>query len=135
MASFDQRPPQDNRSLTDLIADLVHDLSDLVRSEGRLVRAEITEAGRRVAHGAEMVVAGGIILLLAAIVLLQALVVALAHWVGPGWASVIVGVVLFVIGGLLITRGRKDLSTKALMPERSLEQTSRDTRLVKEQLK
>lgn len=135
MSSFDERPPVDSRSLPDLVADLIRDLSDLVRSETRLVKAEISEAGRRMAHGAEMIIAGGVILLLAAIVLLQALVIALAHWVGPGWAAVIVGFVLFAIGAMLMLRGRKDLSASSLMPDRSMEQVNRDARLVKEQLK
>lgn len=135
MSSFDNRPVSDNRSLTDLIADLVRDLSDLVRSEGRLIRAEISEAGTKLAHGAEMLVAGAIIILLAAIVLLQALVVALAHWVGAGWAAAIVGLVLFMIGGLLMVKGRNNLSTTTLVPDRSLEQAQRDKNLVKEQLK
>lgn len=134
MSATDPRPA-DTRSLPELVSDLVRELADLVRSESRLVKAEINEAGRRMAHGAEMIVAGGVLLLLAAIVLLQALVIALATWVGAGWASVIVGLVLFFIGGLLMVRGRKDLSASTLIPERSIDQANQDARLVKEQVK
>ena len=124
----------DDRSFADLLGDLVRDVSGLVRSEGRLVRAEIAEAGRSMAVGAELVAAGAILLLVALIVLVQALVVLLAEWVGPAWASLIVGIGLALIGGLLIARGRKDMTAARLVPERTIEQTSRDARLAREQI-
>ncbi|QUS35639.1 phage holin family protein [Falsirhodobacter algicola] len=135
MSDFNKIPPSDPRSFSDLMADLVRDLADLVRSETRLVKAEISQAASKMAHGAEMLLAGAIILLLAAIVLLQALVAALATWIGPAWAATLVGVVLFVIGGLLMVGGRKTLSTATLIPDRSIAQAQRDGKLVKEQMK
>ena len=132
--AYDNRD-SDPRGIATLLSDLVRDLIELVRSEGRLVRSEINESGRKLAAGAEMLAAGAIIMLLAAIVLLQALVLALAHWVGPTWAAVIVGGVLFVIGAILMVRGKKNLSVSTLLPERAVEQTSRDAKLAKDQLK
>jgi len=132
--AYDSRDT-DPRSVATLLGDLVRDLTELVRSEGRLVRSEINESGRKLAAGAEMLAAGAIIMLLAAIVLLQALVLTLAHWVGPTWAAVIVGGVLFLIGGLLMVRGKNDLSVSTLLPERTVEQTSRDAKLAKDQMK
>lgn len=132
--TYDNRGP-DSRSISTLLSDLVHDLGELVRSEGRLVRSEINESGRKLAAGAEILAAGAIILLLAAIVLLQALVIALAHWVGPTWAAIIVGGVLFIIGTVLMLRGKNNLSVTTLLPERAVEQTSRDAQLAKDQLK
>lgn len=123
-----------SRSIPELLTDLVRDLGDLFRKEGRLVRAEISEAVGRLATGIEMMGAGAVLLLVALFVLVQALVIALAHLVGPGWSSLIVGGLLAAIGIVLILRGRKDLSASSLMPERTLEQTSRDVRLAKEQI-
>ncbi|WP_136685308.1 phage holin family protein [Falsirhodobacter xinxiangensis] len=132
MAIHDQH---ETRSLPALLGDLIRDLSDLIRSESRLVRAEINESSRRLATGAEMLAAGAIIMLLAAIVLLQALVIALAFWLGPLWAAVAVGGVLFVIGGLLMVKGRTNLSLQTLVPERTVDQTARDAKLAKETLR
>ena len=123
-----------SKSIPELLTDLVRDLGELFRKEGRLVRAEISEAGKRLASGIEMMGAGAVLLLVALFVLVQALVIALAELVGPGWASLIVGGLLAVIGVVLIMRGRKDLSASSLMPERAIEQTSRDVRLAKEQI-
>ncbi|WP_101340983.1 phage holin family protein [Cereibacter azotoformans] len=129
-----KRPLGTERSIADLLSDLVRDLTGLVRSESRLARAEIAEAGRSFAIGAELIAAGAILLLVALLVLVQALVALLAHWVGPAWAALIVGVALAAIGGILIARGRKDLSAASLVPERTIEQTSRDVRLAREQI-
>ncbi|NEX46486.1 phage holin family protein [Pseudotabrizicola algicola] len=117
-----------------LLADLIRDVTGIVRGEGRLIRTELSQGLKSMAAGAEMMVAGAIFLLVAALVLVQALVIALAEWVGPGWASVIVGAALGIIGALLIARGRTSLSAAELMPDRTLQQTSRDIRLAKEHL-
>ncbi|MGP3695927.1 phage holin family protein [Rhodobacter sp. NSM] len=129
-----KRPLTADRSFADLLSDLVKDVTGLVRSESRLVRAEIAEAGRSFAVGAELIAAGAILLLVALFVLVQALVVLIAHWVGPAWAALIVGVCLAAIGGILIGRGRRDMSAANLVPERTIEQTSRDVRLAREQM-
>lgn len=137
MTDRDTPPPTGSTSaggIGGLLSDLMRDVTGIVRGEGKLIRTEIAQAIRGMAAGAEMMAAGGVFLLVAAIVLVQALVIALTHWVGPGWASVIVGVVLGVIGAVLIASGRKKLSVAELTPDRTLHQTSRDVRLAKEQL-
>lgn len=121
-------------SFTELLGDLFRDLTGLVRSEGRLMRAELVEAGKSVAVGVEMMAAGAVALLVALIVLAQALVIFLSDLVGAGWAAVIVGAVLGLIGALLIVKARHNMSAAKLMPERTLEQTSRDIQLAKEQI-
>jgi hypothetical protein len=117
-----------------LLTDLMRDVTGIVRGESKLIRTEIAQGLKGMAAGAEMMAAGAIFLLVAAIVLVQALIIALATWVGPAWASVIVGAALGIIGATLIANGRKSLSVTELMPDRTLQQTSRDVRLAKEQL-
>ena len=126
--------PAGPRSLAELLGDLVRDLNGLVRSEGRLVRAELREAGRDMVAGLQLVGAGAVLMAVAMLVLMQAAVVGLAEYVGAMWASLIVGGILAVIGLSLIAAGRKNLKTSNLVPERTIEQTSRDVRLAKEQL-
>jgi hypothetical protein len=126
--------PGSAASFGDLLSDLIRELTGLVSSEGRLARAEIAGAARIVAGGTEMMAAGAVLLLVAMIVLLQALVIALAQYVGPGWASTIIGAAFGLLGALLILRGQKSVRSAHLIPERTLEQTSRDLRLAKEQI-
>ena len=130
----EQKQPREAASFGDLLSDLIRELTGLVRSEGRLARAEIAGAARIVAGGIEMMAAGAVLLLVAMIILLQALVIALAHYVGPGWASTIIGAAFGLLGALLILRGQKSVRSAQLIPERTLEQTSRDLRLAKEQI-
>ena len=130
----DRTPGGGDRGFADLLSDLVREVTGLVRSEGKLVRAEIAEAGRSMAAGTEMVAAGAILLLVALIVLAQALVVLLAEWMPPALASLLVGLALAAVGALLAWRGKKNLSAARLVPERAIEQTSRDARLAREQI-
>lgn len=126
--------PETNKTIPELLSELVHDINGLFRSEVRLVRTEISEAGGQIATGLEMMGAGAVLLLVALLVLVQALVIALAELVGAGWASLIVGGVLAVLGAIMIARARSNLKTDNLMPQRTMEQTSHDARLAKEQV-
>ena len=136
MATSESDPniPPSARSIPELLGDLVRDVGVLFRSEGRLMRAELGEAGRQMATGIEMIGAGAVILLVALLVLVQALVILLANYMDAGLASLLVGGGLAVLGGILVMRGRKDLSASNLVPERTIEQTSRDARLAREQI-
>jgi uncharacterized membrane protein YqjE len=126
----------DNRkTIPDLLGDLVTDMTGLFRTETRLVRAELAESVRRMSTGIELIGAGGIILLVALLVLVQALVIALSNYLGASWASLAVGIALAVIGAIMVSRGKSDLSASTLIPERTVEQASRDAQLVKEQIK
>jgi len=122
-------------SISELIGDLVRDVAGLVRSEGRLVRAELTQSAKSVAGGIALIAAGALVLTVAALLLLQAVVIVVADWLGPLLASAVVGGVVAIIGVLLIVGGRSALTVANIIPERTLEQTSRDARLAKEQLK
>ena len=98
------------------------------------MRAEIVEAGQQVARGLELMAGGALFLVVALLVLVQAGVIALAMHVGPLWAAIIVGVGLALIGLILILVGRNRVRAARLVPQRTLEQTSRDIRLAKEQM-
>jgi hypothetical protein len=120
------------RSVPDLLSDLLRETTELFRTEGRLIRAEISDKVSQLQVGGGSLAAGGICLLVALIVLSQALVIALAHVVGAGWSALIVGIVLAVIGAMLLAKGKKDLETLSITPDRTLDQLGKDGRLVKE---
>ena len=124
----------DERSLKELIGDLSGSVSTLFRKEIQLARAETSEkiTQSMVAMGA---IAGGAILALAALlVLLQALVIALSELgVPPGWASLIVGVIVAAIAYFMIHKGTNDLKASSLAPDRTMDSLRRDAQLAKEQ--
>ncbi|SKA36717.1 phage holin family protein [Consotaella salsifontis] len=133
----DTRPldPQAARSIPDLISDLLRETTDLFRTEGQLIRAEIGDKIRQVEIAGGSLVAGAICLLVSLIVLAMALVTALAEFMHPGWAALIVGVVIAVVGVALLMKGRKDLEPSNLTPDRTAHQLRQDTRLAKEQVR
>lgn len=125
--------PGEARSIPQLISDLTRDVTTLMRQEAQLFRAELSEKLAQLGKGAGEIAAGAICLLAALLVLLQALVVALAQWIGPGWASLAVGVVVAIIGAILVKSGTTNLSD--LEPERTTRQVKKDARFAKEHLK
>ena len=132
---FSSDPPgQGGGGISQLLSELVRDLAGLVRGESRLMRAELAEAAKGMAAGFEQMAAGAILLLIAALILFQALIIVLARSIGPDWAAAVVGGVLALLGVVLFIRGRRNVAATKLMPDRTIEQTSRDVRLAREQL-
>jgi predicted phage tail protein len=125
--------PREARSVPDLIGDVLRETTELFRTEGKLIRAEISDKITQVQIGGGSIAAGAICLLVALIVLAQALVIALAHVVGAGWSALIVGVAIALVGVALLAKGKKELETVSLTPDRTVEQLQKDGRLVKEQ--
>ena len=136
----------DPRTVPQLLSDLARELTTLFRKEGQLIRAELSEKVTRVEVGAGSILAGAICLLVSLNVLAGALVVAIARigaeptdpaiqdtGIGLGWASLIVGVILAVIGAILVKKGTSNMSN--LTPDRSMHQVSQDASLVKEQVR
>jgi xanthine/uracil permease len=128
--------PQQDRSLISLFGDLWRETQTLVHQEAQLAKAEISEKVSQVTTGAGEIAAGGAILFAGFIVLLFSAVGALelmidsehSIWLAP----LIVGVVVMVIGYIVLSRGRKQISADSLTPERTLESLNRDAQLAKE---
>ena len=131
--------PRETKSIPDLLSSLVHDTTELVRSEGQLIRSEMSDKLTQLQVGGSSVLAGALCLLVALVTLTGALVAAVAKIgtpdIGPGWAALIVGVVIAVIGVLLLLKGRNDLSPSNLTPSRTARQLGADGKLVKEQIR
>ena len=131
------RSVSEPRSLPDLVVHALRESSELVQAETRLIRAELSEKITQVEVGGGSIAAGAICLLVALITLTAALVTAVSKIgdpdIGPGWAALIVGVVIAVIGVALLMKGKKDLEPGSLMPTRTTNQLSKDAELAKEQ--
>ncbi|KQT43059.1 hypothetical protein ASG43_16170 [Aureimonas sp. Leaf454] len=131
--------PRDNKSIPDLLADLMREATDLFRSEGQLIRSELSDKLTQLQVGGGSIAAGAICLLVALLTLTAALVTAVSKIgepdIGPGWAALIVGAVIAVIGVLLLAKGKKDLEPSNLTPTRTARQLGEDGKLVKEQIR
>ena len=125
----------DSRSVPELLADLARSIPALVRQEIQLLRSELSDKVTHVQIGLGSIAAGAILLFAALLVLLQAIVIALTEFVGPGWASLIVGVVIAAIGAVLLKKGADQMSATNLMPNRTANQLKQDAELAKEQVR
>lgn len=124
-----------NRSLPELFGNLVDQLSTLFRKEVQLARAEVGEKMGQATGSVAYLAIGGVLLLAALIILLEALVAFVAYLGVPvPWARLIVGVAVALVGYGLLRSGMSGLKTSNLVPNRTVEQLSRDAAVAKEQM-
>ncbi len=124
-----------SRPLAELVADLGRGVSALVSKESSLLRSEVDEKYSNMQTAGGTIAAGAVCLLAALLILLQAVVVALTNLgMNPGWASLIVGVCVGVIGIILLQVGRSSLG-EGFFPKRTQAQVQRDAEMLKEQVK
>lgn len=126
-----------NRSVPDLLGDLVNQTSTLVRKEIQLARAEMGEKMSTAGSAAIGIGAGAVLFLGALVILLQAAVAALVEYGGLSAtaASLIVAAVVMLVGYLLLRGGLNKLKASSLTPDRTVTQLSRDAQVVKEQVR
>ncbi|GGD89006.1 hypothetical protein GCM10011390_04700 [Aureimonas endophytica] len=131
--------PRETKSVPDLLTGLIRETTDLVRTEAQLLRSEVSDKFAQLQVAGGSLVAGAICLLVALLTLTAALVTAVSKIgdpdIGPGWAALIVGVVIAVIGAALLAKGRRDLEPVDLAPSRTARQLGEDTKVVKGQLR
>lgn len=124
-----------NRSLPELFGNLVTQLSTLFRKEVQLARAEVGEKVGQATGSIAYLAVGGVLLLAALIILLEAVVAFVASLGVPvPWARLIVAVVVALVGYGLVRSGMSGLKASNLVPNRTVEQLSRDAAVAKEQV-
>jgi hypothetical protein len=136
MSSFSEQ-----RSLPDLLRDLMNDVTSLFRKEIQLAKAEAGEKVGKAMVGVEMLAAGGILAIAALGVLLSAAVAGVAALLmslgmgeaaASGIAALIVGGIVAVIAYTLIKRGVSALKAQNLMLDRTAHSLERDASVLKE---
>ncbi|WP_425099430.1 phage holin family protein [Tropicibacter sp. S64] len=128
------RQPQDDiRALPDLLADLATQMRKLFVTEVKLAKAELSESARSAATGLGFVVAAALIALVAVQALVAAAVIGLAE-AGLSWlaATLIVGGLLALAALILALLARSKLSSRALTPNRTVNQVRKDLTLTEE---
>lgn len=130
-------PMKEERSVSELVSNLTNEASALIRNEVELAKAEISQKVSQVGSGVTSIAAGGAILYAGFLVLLAALVAAIHEAFGleRAWISpLIVGLVVALIGGIMLMRGRSNLKAKNLKPKRVIATLRRDREFAREQL-
>ncbi|MFQ8433181.1 phage holin family protein [Amaricoccus sp. W119] len=125
----------DERGATTLLSDLVGQVSELFRKEIELLRAEVTEKRRQATAAIGVVVVGAVLGTVALNVLAAAAVRAFERaGLDAGWAALIVGGVLLILGLLLARKGLGDLKASELAPRRTAKAVTRDAAMAKEKI-
>lgn len=127
---------EDNRTIGNLLTDLVGDVVHLFQTEIRLIRVEINERLGKLANGGVLIAVGAIASLGAMFLLLQAIVSWLAIAGLPDqWGYLLVGLVLAGVAAAVLMKGINNLKATSLVPDRTLEQLRADMATVKEHVK
>ncbi|MGR3624667.1 MAG: phage holin family protein [Limimaricola sp.] len=122
----------DHKSTGSLLSEALNHVSGLVRKEVDLARAEMSRAVSRAGMGIGLIVGAVILALTALNVLAAAFVAWLAETgIGPGWSSLIVGVVILVIAAILVKVGINRVKAVTNAPKRSAESIRKDAATVK----
>jgi uncharacterized integral membrane protein len=127
-----QRSELQRDSFGELIGDLANNSAALVRDEIQLVKQEMREKLESFRAGVITVAFGGVVLFIATFALVAAAIIGLSYLVGPGWAALIVGGLLALVGGIILMMGLGQLKRTNLKPEQTIETLQEDKEWLKE---
>ena len=121
------------RSMGEVVKDIITNVQDMIRSEVRLARAELREEGARSAAAAKLIgIGAGLALLAAGFVLVS--VAQLLALVMPGWlATLLVGAVLGIAGMTMLSKGRAQFTVPK--PNKTIENVKENVEWMKNQTK
>jgi len=120
-------------SLGELFAALLKDTTTLVRQEVSLAKAELGEKAATVGRNVGLLAAGGAVAYAGLLAVLAAIISLLAN-AGMSWwaASLLVGMVVAAVGGILVNKGLSALKHEDLAPRQTLETLREDTQWIKD---
>ena len=125
-----------NRSIADVLRDVLSQLTTLLRKEAQLARVELSENINRAGLGLGLIVGGAVLLIPALVILLEAAVRALEQsGMRPPEATAIVGGCALVLGFVLAAIGISRLRVKSLIPNKTIQQLQRDAATAKQQMR
>jgi hypothetical protein len=109
------------RSLTDVLHDILTNIQDIIRYEFRLAKAEMGDQASKARAALIMFGSGALAGVYAGALLLTACVLGLSLWVAPWLAALIVGVVAGITAGALIAVGRSRMEKVNPRPQRTID--------------
>lgn len=120
--------PRQETPLGELFKRLTTDTAELIRQEAALAKAEIRETGSRLGGDARDIGIAAGLALAGALCLVAFLVLALGNLLdGRYWLStLIVGAVALIIGMMLAKNAVKDIKTRGLKPQQTMDTLRED---------
>ena len=127
--------PQMQRTVPELLGNIVENIQQIIRSEFRLAKAELREKASKASKPATALAAGLLIGLYGFGFLLLAAVYALSMVMPAGLAALVVGGLLALVSVLLATSGAKKLKSVRPAPERTIQTLEENVQWAKDQIK
>lgn len=131
---MEPRAERGEKSLPDLMRDLVGQVATMLRHELELARAEMGEKAGQAGSGATMLGVALAIGIASLVILMISAVVALEAVVDLWLSALIVGGVGALIALILAAKGKSNLKARNLVPSRTLETMRDDARYAKEKV-
>jgi drug/metabolite transporter (DMT)-like permease len=130
---------KEDRSLGTLFSELTQGTATLVQQEIALAKAEMSEKVSQLGSSLATLIIGGFVLFAGLLKLLDAAIYGIAELLPPDltpWlAALIVGVIVAIIGAVMLQKGRSNLKSTNLAPQRTAESLRRDKEFAKEQVR
>src|SRR5690242_4303930 len=127
--------PRTERSIPELLSDVLAQLAKLIGNEFDLAKAELSSKASQVGRAMVMISAGAVIMIPALVVLLFAAAAALMHaGFSDPIAYLLTGGGAVLLAAILIGVGISRMSGDALKPSMTIEQLERDKVAAKEML-
>ncbi len=127
---------RDDRSLSDLFAELARETSTLVRQEVQLAGTEMGERASQLGKPAASLAVAGAVVYAGFLALVAGVILLLGEAGMPTWlAALLVGLLLAGAGYLLVQRARAALKRVDLVPRRTIDTLREDATWAKEQIR
>ena len=127
--------PQMQRTVPELLGNIVDNIQQIIRSEFRLAKAELQEKASRASKPAITLGAGFLFGLYGLGFLLLAAVYALSTIMAAGLAALIVGGVLALVSIVLVTSSTNKLKALNPAPEKTIQTLQENVQWAKDQIK
>lgn len=131
-----EQPSRDDRSLGELLGELMRETTTLVRQEISLAKTEISQKAADTGKKVGTLAVGGAIAYAGLLVILAAVVLLLIqNDMSPWIAALLVGVVVAAIGGFLVMKSISALKEQNLTPDQTIESLKEDKKWIQEQVR
>jgi hypothetical protein len=124
-----------DRPLTEIVGELWENTEKLVRQELELAMAELDRKVDRLKVDVSMAVVGGAVIYAGLLAIVAGVILLLSKAIDPWLAALIVGVVISGAGFMLLQRGKKDLTSENIVPEKTAQSVQRSAQTFKEAVK
>ena len=124
-----------DRSVAELLQDIVSNIQQIIRSEVLLAKTEVKEEARRAAKAGRLLAGGAALAIYALGFLLLCCVYALSAAIAAWAAALIVGAAIAIMAALLLRVGIRRLREVSPTPQKTVQTVKENVRWAKNQVK